>query len=461
MVVVTAIVGLMMPLQACCQRDAVFNAYIEKYKSAVVAEMQRTQIPASIKMAQAILESNAGRSTLATNANNHFGIKCGNQWTGGTFYLQDDDKDSEGKPIPSCFRKYSKPVESFVDHSEFIRDPKKVQRYGPLFDLPITDYKGWANGLQKGGYATNPQYASILIRLIETYELFKLDAEGAALAGSHKPGRPGRAARAAGTSNLNNRRVVITASNNTLIDVAKTHGVSITNLRKYNEKLDVPADMPLPAKTYIFLQPKRNAWRGKNKYHYVTEGQSMYRISQMYGIKLDKLYKRNHLPEGVQVIPGGRLKLRGCPPKSDSPPFRASTGFEDRITPASTSVQGGNTPGTPTQPTRPNPGTGANKPGPVKITEDGYLDIDITPGGGTTPAPQTGGVTPPPPSGPVTAPSTPNNTPAGTQPMFHTVAAGETLFAISRRYNTTVEAIQRLNNMTGTALSIGQQIRVR
>jgi flagellum-specific peptidoglycan hydrolase FlgJ len=140
------------------------DAYIEKWKEECVLQMKEHGIPASITMAQAILESGNGASVLATKANNHFGIKCGPYWTGETI-LQDDDKKGE------CFRVYPDAKSSFEDHSIFL----KKERYASLFELSPTDYKGWAYGLKKCGYATNPQYPQKLIELIEQYHLYDLD----------------------------------------------------------------------------------------------------------------------------------------------------------------------------------------------------------------------------------------------------------------------------------------------
>ena len=138
--------------------------YIELYKDDAVRDMQKTGVPASITMSQALLESNDGNSPLAREANNHFGIKC-SDWNGPS-YIQDDDTKDE------CFRKYGSVLESYDDHSNFL---KTRPRYASLFSLEITDYKGWANGLKKAGYATDPTYANRLIKIIEENQLFLLD----------------------------------------------------------------------------------------------------------------------------------------------------------------------------------------------------------------------------------------------------------------------------------------------
>ncbi|MBK9109651.1 MAG: glucosaminidase domain-containing protein [Saprospiraceae bacterium] len=150
--------------------------YIEQFKWLAIQEMERTGIPASIKMAQALHESQSGRSELATNANNHFGIKCKANWTGDTYQYKDDDKDQIGNLIFSCFRSYSSAMDSYLDHSDFI---KFRPRYSQLFELPANDYKAWAYGLKKCGYATDPNYPERLIRLIEKYNLDLLDQKKA------------------------------------------------------------------------------------------------------------------------------------------------------------------------------------------------------------------------------------------------------------------------------------------
>ncbi len=141
--------------------------YVETYSNWAVEEMQRVGIPASITLAQGLLESGFGNSRLATEGNNHFGIKCHKGWTGEKMY-EDDDAANE------CFRKYKSAYESFKDHSDFLTTRS---RYAFLFELDSDDYKGWAKGLKKAGYATNPQYANKLIELIERYELFRFDDE--------------------------------------------------------------------------------------------------------------------------------------------------------------------------------------------------------------------------------------------------------------------------------------------
>ncbi len=177
---------------------SVQERYIEQYKYLAIEEMERTGIPASIKMAQALFESQSGRSELATQANNHFGIKCKNNWSGETYLYKDDDRDSTGNLVFSCFRSYSSVMESYLDHSEFL---KNRSRYKELFDLPATDYKAWALGLKRCGYATDPNYSDRLIRTIEKYNLDLLDQK-AHLVKTELPENPENTAKTEVTESL-------------------------------------------------------------------------------------------------------------------------------------------------------------------------------------------------------------------------------------------------------------------
>ncbi len=151
--------------------DSYESGYIDTYCVLAIQQMNTSGIPASIILGQAIIESNFGTSRLATEANNHFGIKCKSYWTGETFYHKDDDYKN-GRLIESCFRSYSSSIKSYRDHSNFLVN---TERYRKLFELSSDDYKGWANGLKDAGYATNPRYAEMLINTIEKYKLNRFD----------------------------------------------------------------------------------------------------------------------------------------------------------------------------------------------------------------------------------------------------------------------------------------------
>lgn len=161
---ILTILAFLLPLTLLADKS-VQEKYIDKYSALAVSEMKRTGVPASITLAQGLVESGAGQSTLAVKGNNHFGIKCARNWSGGKMYHDDDAKDE-------CFRVYPTVEASYQNHSDFLR---YQDRYKSLFDLDITDYKGWAKGLKKAGYATNPQYADKLIKTIEDYRLYRFD----------------------------------------------------------------------------------------------------------------------------------------------------------------------------------------------------------------------------------------------------------------------------------------------
>jgi len=285
--------------------------YIMKFRAIAVREMMEYRIPASITLAQGIFESNAGRSPLATAANNHFGIKCHKDWTGQTF-IQDDETRDE------CFRKYEFPEESFRDHSYFL---SRQDRYKNLFNLDINDYKGWANGLKECGYATNPDYARHLIQTIEDFGLFRLDVADFSIAftdslsfakDSLHPYSPASSydAFAEGPGKrmvyINNGLQFIILKRNDNIDyVAKAFSVSVRKIRKFNDLND---DAPFVAGQMVYLEPKKK--KAAATHHTVKPGETMYTISQSYGVQLDQLYRRNKMKPGHRLKPGQKLSLR-------------------------------------------------------------------------------------------------------------------------------------------------------
>jgi flagellum-specific peptidoglycan hydrolase FlgJ/LysM repeat protein len=360
--------------------------YVDRFKAIAIREMERSGVPASIKLAQGLLESDAGRSTLANQANNHFGVKCHSEWQGGRFYKEDDDYDPVTKELlKSCFRVYKNADESFVEHSEFLRDPRKVARYGWLFQLPKTDYVAWANGLEKSGYATNSEYSEKLIKLIEDYQLSQFDGLTSAEVpmGGFKPqpnsNRPvdnfpvsGNAPSAppsgnkptysstdpnqlpyfdpsnpnGGTANpqsgaanggdngvyvappadmtgaRNDVKYIRAAAGQTLYEVAGKNGVRIENLQKFNEEIGDP-NRPLENGLVLYTQKKRNAWHGADKRHTVKDCETMYDIAQKYGIKLSKLYSKNEMRDGEQPQVGEKILLRrGWFQGTDKPALR-------------------------------------------------------------------------------------------------------------------------------------------
>ncbi len=285
------------------QHNPPHHSYIKEYKALAIQEMERSGIPASITLAQAILESGAGQSKLARMANNHFGIKCGNDWTGGTYPKEDDDNGPDGQLTYSCFRAYDSVETSYRDHSDFLTDPRKAHRYGPLFELDNTNYQGWAYGLKEAGYATSRDYAVKLIELIERYCLYQYDLVF--------PSRD--------TSYVIHYSFFTTTTNmvpqtfasgyETAGDIASRTGIPVSKLLDYNEGL-VDGHV-LPRGEKIYLSSKRRTFKGPLDYHEVNPGESVYEISQIYGVRQDELRKLNRLEPGQQPLPGEELKLRG------------------------------------------------------------------------------------------------------------------------------------------------------
>jgi LysM repeat protein len=259
------------------------EAYIQKYSSIAQEQMRKYGIPSSITLAQGILESGSGKSKLAIEANNHFGVKCHDTWNGATMHL-DDDAPNE------CFRKYKSVEQSFEDHSVFLKKP----RYEELFTLEITDYKGWAQGLKKCGYATSSTYAKNLIDLIEKYELTQFDTE-------QKPNEH------SAIVHISNNRIkyVSAKKKETLKELSQRTGVSEHLLAKYN---DIEDRHVFQEKEIAYLQPKR--FKGSVKEHKVKRGESIRDISQQYGIRIRSIERKNDLERGAELKTGVVLKLR-------------------------------------------------------------------------------------------------------------------------------------------------------
>jgi len=282
--------------------------YVETYSELAMKEMARTGIPASITLSQGCLESDNGNSSLSVKGNNHFGIKC-HDWQGGKMYHDDDEKDE-------CFRKYKSAYDSYVDHSMFLTTKT---RYESLFDLKPGDYKAWARGLQKAGYATSNKYSSLLIKIIEENKLHSFDKM--VLSGSYKPGKDGkqqdkkpkRAGRRGdvvlGREILVNNRVeyIITNDGDTPDLLREELDLFANEIYRYN---NLDKGVVLDSGMIIYLQPKRlRAEKGYDT-HVLQEGETMLDISQKYGLKLCRLYRMNNLEMGIAPEVGTVLHLR-------------------------------------------------------------------------------------------------------------------------------------------------------
>ena len=290
----TLCIAALSVMTASAQYYGAYDRYIDRYWGMAVEQMQKYHVPASITLAQGLIETRAGQSKLATQANTHFGIKCSHGWT-GPYILADDDKPNEK------FRSYKSARESFEDHSRFLLDNP---RYRFLFDLNPTDYRGWAYGLKRAGYATNPAYADMLINVIENYNLARFD-------GASRDINPHRLERLEQKSEHtvyfnNNNYYIIARDGDTYKSIKKETGVSKRKILKYNE---LPAQHELAAGDILYLERKqKHASREyKDKLIVVKSGDSYYSIAQRFGIRLKDLYKMNCLPPDAEIQEGQML----------------------------------------------------------------------------------------------------------------------------------------------------------
>lgn len=294
------------------QRTRAIESYITTYQAEARVQMKKHRIPASITIAQGIVETGAGKSTLATVHNNHFGIKCHSTWRGARTYRTDDAPNE-------CFRSYERWQDSFEDHSLFL----KGRRYQGLFALQITDYQGWARGLQKAGYATNPGYANMLIKMIEQYELYALDKGELPswMVQGHQASKANREERVRRhkeeiqrmpalkrTVYMSSGLLYVVALQGDSFDlIAKDMDMSARKLAKWN---DAPEGFPLQAGDVVYLERKHRRADAAYKAHTVGIGESMHSIAQRYGVQLDRLYKMNSKDEDYTPTEGDVLRLR-------------------------------------------------------------------------------------------------------------------------------------------------------
>ncbi len=287
-------------LASFSQRKMTPNEYANTYKDIAITKMKEFGIPASITLAQGMLESGYGGSRLAVRANNHFGIKCGGKWSGAKIYHNDDAKGE-------CFRKYRSAKESYNDHSKFLTENK---RYASLFNLKSTDYKGWAKGLKAAGYATDPNYANLLISMIERNELYKYDTSK----GRKKSKGDKKSSRT--ESNIIGFERLISANNGVNYIVAQKGdnwsslsnelGINLKRLLRIN---DLPASIPIREGDFIYIKNKKS----KNQtivFHNAQKGENKHSISQKYGIKERSLIRLNPVLKTREPIVGDLLRLR-------------------------------------------------------------------------------------------------------------------------------------------------------
>ena len=450
---------LMVVTIANCTAQDPYVAYIDQYKSLAILEERRSGIPASIKMAQALLESGAGQSTLARKANNHFGIKCGNRWDGKTFRRKDDDRNKLGFRVKSCFRVYPDVRSSFIDHSEFLTDPNKQQRYGFLFDIPAKNYKKWARGLKKSGYATNRKYDKLLINLIEKYQLDQLrldpnealpsqeQAEEVVVDVPEKDVIKDVEEEAFEPEDdlpqkryLNEVWYTLAEPGESIDDIADRTGVQRKRIIQYNDQFGQQGQQ-LTDGQVVFLQLKRNNYRGGKTWHKVIHEETMYDIAQQYGLQLKSLYKRNAMKSGQEPAKGSRIKLNGGM-LNLAPPLRHEKvvhveGGEDYLEMGEETIQPEPTPTEPIfeKPTK-------QEPIPPKIVEKPAVKEEMK-----TESPN-----------PSALPDSKPNTTAF--PAYYLVKKGDTLWRLSKKFKVTVEQIKSWNNLTSNDIAVGMRLRV-
>ncbi|MBK7566655.1 MAG: LysM peptidoglycan-binding domain-containing protein [Bacteroidetes bacterium] len=432
--------------------------YIDQYKAIAVAEMVEYKIPASITMAQGILESGAGQSELAKKSNNHFGIKCHTDWKGEKVYYDDDAKDE-------CFRKYDHVEDSYRDHSEFL---SSKTRYAELFELDADDYKGWAKGLKAAGYATNPKYADLLINLIEEYDLHALDKMSLAEAKKHNKKTEEKEVKEKEDPVVKNTETkkeknftwggynedvfyfnriptVTIQAGDSPEKLAEKHHKKLSLLKDYN---DIENGGTLTPGTKFYLQPKRK--KGDTKFHTVKEGETMWTISRDEGVRMEQLYKYNKMQSGEEPAVGEQINLRDK--RKDDVKLKKEKGERREEKPSSAKASEDEE----KKEERSKEKVPIEKEH-VDENNDGFMDLDEE----------------------IVAPEI-NNTPPGAQgeqvikkeelytpsvndlkvAITHTVAAKETLYGLSKIYGVTVTQIQEWNGLKDNTISIGQKLIV-
>ena len=317
------------------QQDPVVVEYINKYKELAIAEMQRTGIPASIKLAQGIHETSAGTSELVKKSNNHFGLKCKAEWTGMTVKHTDDAPNE-------CFRKYENPLDSYKDQSNYL---KGTPRYASLFDIDPTDYKAWAWGLKKAGYATNPKYSQVLIKLIEDYDLqdytmialgklkrgqetlaknemknddknseiiipvekpVVMPPEPEVLVYSKKETKPEYPE---GEFKINETKVIYAKKGTSYLSIAEKYAIPLARIFEFN---DMKVQEAVDKDQLIYIMRKRKV--GLNEQHIVKPGETLSDIAQTEALRIESLLEYNFLQPNMQPAVGSVLYLRSKAP---------------------------------------------------------------------------------------------------------------------------------------------------
>ena len=307
-----SLVLIALAITSFSQRIISREEYIAMYAELAVSEMIRSGVPASITLAQACLESGNGNSVLSLKSNNHFGIKCKSSWRGKQVYHDDDEKNE-------CFRHYNSVAESYIDHSDFLMNSP---RYGELFTLQLTDYKGWARGLKKAGYATNPHYADMLIKIIEDHKLHLydqgLDKQHIARITESRLHQPDSRSlinpyQARKVVLRNGIRSIVVNQGDTFESIAQEFGLKEWEVYTYNDysKRQQPRENEI-----LYIAPKNNKADKNHKTHRAEADDTMHFISQRYGVKLKKLYRYNRMNPGEKPKAGSLIYLRNKKPRN-------------------------------------------------------------------------------------------------------------------------------------------------
>jgi len=382
------------------QNDVTIREYISKYKEIAIAEMQRTGIPASIKLAQGIHETSAGTSVLVQKSNNHFGLKCKTEWTGMTVKHTDDAPNE-------CFRKYPNSADSYKDQSDYL---KNSPRYASLFQLEPTDYKSWATGLKKAGYATNPKYAPVLIKLIEEYGLqdYTLIALGklkeSDLANKIsitdpvmvQPGpaeeivvpEPVKALYPVGEFKINETKVVYITKGTSYLSLAQQYNIPLARIFEFNDMKETEAT---DKDRLVYLMRKRKT--GNNEFHIVRPGETLHDIAQEEAIRIESLLEYNYLSYNHKPAIGEKLNLLT---KAAAQPRLA---LNENVNLGFAKIN--------------------NEQQPVAVNATGK-----------------------------------------TGALEHVVAQKETIYSIARRYDVKIEDIVKWNSLAGYDLKTGQQLKI-
>ncbi len=293
---------LIFTLTVFSQKELSAEDYIALFKDDAIKEMYLHKVPACITLAQGMLESGNGNSDLCKNANNHFGIKCHKEWSGESYIMDDDEKNE-------CFRKYNSAIESYSDHSLFLYSRS---RYASLFDLSITDYKGWCYGLKAAGYATDPKYPERLIAIIEKYKLHEyniIEPIPKKSFPSHEDEKPNLAIRE--VYHFNRIQFVIAKENDSFYRIAKEFNIELKDLLEYN---DLSKDDKLQYGQKIYIERKRR--KAMEAYHVVQKNETIKSISQLHGIRISSICKKNSLKTSDTLKIGDLLYLRHNRPKN-------------------------------------------------------------------------------------------------------------------------------------------------